>query len=99
MTEPHWLRVPDRVVDTIRGMHPTLKQQIRAALRVLIQRPIVGKALKNELAGLRSYRVGRVRIVYRLADQRTIDIVAIGPRRTIYEETYRLLRRGGTGAG
>lgn len=41
----------------------------------------------------KNYRVGRSRIVYRLADERTIEIVAIGPRRTIYEETYRLLRR------
>jgi mRNA-degrading endonuclease RelE of RelBE toxin-antitoxin system len=60
-----------------------LKQQVRAALQVLIQRPAAGKALKNELAGLRSYRVGRSRIVYRLAGERTIEIVAIGPRRTI----------------
>ena len=73
--------------------HPTLKQQIRAALHVIMQRPAAGKALKNEVAGLRSYRVGRSRIVYRLAGERTIEIVAIGPRRTIYEETYRLLRR------
>ena len=93
MTESHRLRVPDRVAETIRSLHPTLKQQIRAALQVLIQRPAAGKALKNELAGLRSHRVGRSRIVYRLAGERTIDIVAIGPRRTIYEETYRLLRR------
>mgnify|MGYP006286631777 CR=1 FL=1 len=56
--------------------------------------PTAGKALKNELAGLRSYLVGRVRIVDRLAGECTIEIVAIGPRRTTYEETYRLLRRG-----
>ncbi len=94
MKEPHRLRVPNQVAETIRGLHPTLKQQIRAAFQVLIQRPTAGKALKNELAGLRSYRVGRARIVYRLAGERIIEIVAIGPRRTIYEETYRLLRRG-----
>ena len=94
MTEPLRLRVPNRVAGTIRGLHPALKQRIRAAFQVLIQRPTAGKALKNELAGLRSYRVGRVRIVYRLAGERIIEIVAIGPRRTIYEETYRLLRRG-----
>lgn len=51
-------------------------------------------ALVDELAGLRSCRVGRLRIVYRLTGNRIIEIVAVGPRRTIYEETYRLLRRG-----
>ena len=94
MTEPLRLRVPDQVAETIRGLHPTLKQQLRAALQLLIERPTAGKALKKELAGLRSYRVGRTRILYRLAGERTIEIIAIGPRRTIYEETYRLLRRG-----
>jgi mRNA-degrading endonuclease RelE of RelBE toxin-antitoxin system len=75
--EFHRLRVPDRVAETIRGLHPTLKQQIRTALQFLIERPTAGKALKNELAGLRSYRVGRARIVYRLAGERIIEIVAI----------------------
>jgi mRNA interferase RelE/StbE len=42
---------------------------------------------------LRSFRVGRLRIIYRLAQNRQIEIVAIGPRKTIYEETYSLLRR------
>jgi len=94
VTEPLRLRVPDQVAETIRGLHPTLKQQLRAALQLLSERPTAGKALKKELAGLRSYRVGRTRILYRLAGERTIEIIAIGPRRTIYEETYRLLRRG-----
>ena len=53
----------------------------------------VGKELRDELAGLRSLRVGRLRIVYRVAGRRLIDLVAIGPRRTIYQETLRLLRR------
>jgi mRNA interferase RelE/StbE len=93
VTEPLRLRVPDQVAETIRGLHPTLRQKIRAALQLPIERPTAGKALKNELAGLRSCRAGRTRILYRLAGERTLEIVAIGPRRTIYEETYRLLRR------
>jgi len=37
--------------------------------------------------------VGRFRIIYRVAARRVIELIAIGPRRTIYEETLRLLRR------
>jgi len=45
----------------------------------------------------RRMRAGRFRIVYQLASRRIIDIIAIGPRKTIYEETLRLVmkdRRG-----
>ena len=53
----------------------------------------MGKQLRDELAGLRSFRVGRFRVIYRVASKRLIELVTIGPRRTIYEETLRLLRR------
>jgi mRNA-degrading endonuclease RelE of RelBE toxin-antitoxin system len=49
--------------------------------------------LHDELAGLRSFRIGHFRIVYRTLPSRMIDVVAIGPRRTIYHDTARLLRR------
>ena len=51
--------------------------------------------MREELDGLRSFRVGRIRIIFRLLDEeRTVEIVAIGPRTNIYEETYRLIGRG-----
>ena len=53
----------------------------------------LGKALREELAGLRSHRIGKFRIVYREASGGVVEIVAIGPRRTIYEETLRLIKR------
>ena len=40
-----------------------------------------------------SYRVGRFRIIYRLAADHVIEIVAIGPRRVIYELTYRIVKK------
>ena len=77
----------------IRGLHPELKRKVRAGLDVIRADPAAGKELRDELAGLRSLRVGRVRIVYRVASRRLINLVAVGPRRTIYQETLRLLRR------
>ncbi len=35
--------------------------------------------------------MGRFRIIYRVAPRRLVELVAIGPRRTIYEETLRRL--------
>jgi mRNA interferase RelE/StbE len=83
------LRVPDEAAALIRSLHPELKRKVKAALQVILIEPESGKALKNELAGLRSFRVGRFRIVYRVAGATILEIVAIGPRITIYEETYR----------
>jgi mRNA interferase RelE/StbE len=72
-------------------MHPQLKQKIRAALRTIQNDPQAGKPLKEELAGLRSFRVNRFRIIYQITEG-ALEIVAIGPRPTIYEETFRLIR-------
>ena len=87
------LRVPDEVVALIRGCHPQLKRKIRAGLKHILVEPGVGKSLKDDQEGLRSYRISRFRIIYRLSSKQTIDIVAIGPRKAIYEETYRIIKK------
>ena len=87
------LRVPDEVVALIRGCHPQLKRKIRAGLGHIMTEPESGKTLKDELEGLKSYRISRFRIIYRISSKRTIDIVAVGPRKTIYEETFRIIRK------
>jgi len=91
--EPYRLRVPGRIEEVVRTRQHGLKRKGRAGLDLMRVAPEVGKELRDELAGLRSLRVGRFRIVYRVAARRLIDLVAIGPRRTIYQETLRLLRR------
>lgn len=90
----HRLRVPRGLDELLRGLHPELKRKVRAGLDVIRTDPAAGKALHGELAALLSLRVGGLRIIYRVATPgRVIDLVAIGPRRTIYEDTLRLLRR------
>ena len=94
------LRVPDEVVSLVRTLHPNIKRKVRAALSEVLVDPRAGKALKDELEGLRSYAVGRFRIVYREAPRERIEVIAIGPRASIYSETLRLVRRdrkGGAG--
>ncbi len=55
-------------------------------------RPDIGKPLRRELEGYWSARVGRHRIVYRWSS-RSLDVVLVGPRATIYEEASRLRHR------
>lgn len=86
------LKVPDDIAHFVRTMHPDIKKKIRAGLSVILTNPTEGKALKDELAGMRSFRVGRFRIIYREA-RNVIEIIAIGPRERIYEDTYTLLKK------
>jgi len=87
------LRVPDEVADLIRGLHPQLKRKVKAALERIIAEPGEGKALKDELNGLRSFKVSHFRIIYRINSDKCLEIVAIGPRKTIYEETFRVIQK------
>ena len=86
------LKVPDDTAEVVRGMHPHLKRKVKASLKLILEDRGEGKELKDELAGLRSFRVGRFRIIYR-AKKKIIEIVAIGPRDRIYEETYLILKK------
>ena len=87
------LRVPAAVAATIRALHPSIKRKLRGALEAIAADPRAGKPLKEELEGLRSLRVGRFRVIYRIGMARRIDLVAFGPRERIYEETMRLIER------
>lgn len=93
------VRYAPEAAGRIRKLHPEIKKQIRAAADRLIQSPYEGHALQQELSGLRSRRVGRHRILYRISESEgTIDILLVGPRRDIYEELRVLaarLRDGG----
>jgi mRNA interferase RelE/StbE len=86
------LKVPDTVAKLIRNLHPHIKKKVKASLQAIMSDPCSGKPLKDELAGLRSFRVSRFRIIYRISGKKLIEIIAIGPRECIYEETFRLLK-------
>jgi mRNA-degrading endonuclease RelE of RelBE toxin-antitoxin system len=76
----------------IRKLHPQIKKEIREAIRALLRTPLNGHPLHFELSGLRSYRVRNHRVIYRInADDCTIDIVFVGPRRDVYEQLRDLL--------
>lgn len=92
MTPCYRLHAGRELVQYLRHLPPPLKQKIRAALDAILENPVSGKPLRAELTGLWSYRVGRFRIIYRVADRRVIDLVTIGPHAQVYERA-RLLAR------
>jgi mRNA interferase RelE/StbE len=87
------LKAPAEVRNLIRHLPHLLKRKVRAALAEILDDPTCGKALKEALEGYWSLRVGRSRIIYRLAGS-NIEIITIGPRESVYEEAAREIRRG-----
>jgi mRNA-degrading endonuclease RelE of RelBE toxin-antitoxin system len=88
----HKLRISNPLVLLIRGLHPEIQEKIRGSLKTVVAQPHNGNPLKDAMEGLRSFKVKRLRIIYRMTTQEEIQILAIGPREQIYEETYRLIK-------
>lgn len=71
---------------TIRRLDPQVRDQVRRATERLIEDPMRGKPLQLTLQGLRSWRTGDWRIVYRVNRGRLeILVVAVGHRREVYD--------------
>ena len=88
------LVVSEDIRKLIKKMHPSLKRKIKASLKMILSDPHLGKALLDELSGLRSFRVGSFRIVYRVKEPVRVELIAIGPRERIYDETFRVIQKG-----
>lgn len=89
------LKIPHETAGLIKNLHPDLKSRVKAALKSILQDPHSGKALKDELNGLRSFRIRGFRFIYRVSSDKIVEIIAIGPRKNIYEETFRLVSQKG----
>lgn len=70
----------------IAQLHPEIKPIIRSRLDSLQNDPFKGKKLARELAGYRSLRAERFRIVYKVNDvERMVEIHYVGHRKDVYE--------------
>lgn len=70
----------------IRRLDPQVRDQVRGAIDRLQEDPTRGKPLQLILRGLRSWRTGDWRIVYRVTRERVeILMVAVGHRREVYD--------------
>jgi mRNA interferase RelE/StbE len=92
MQPPMKIKLPVEVAGAIRNLHPQIKRKIRSGVEEIQADPTAGKQLRGDLAGYRSFRVGKIRIVYREKNG-IIEIIAIGPREVIYFETALLLKQ------
>ena len=76
----------------IHKLDPGTRNKVRAAVEELSKDPLKGKPLSFTLKGLRSWRTGDWRIIYKAESERVVVIVVtVGHRRDVYERVRRLL--------
>ena len=70
----------------IRKLDDPVRQRVRRAVETLMEDPLRGKPLQLAIKGLRSWRTGDFRIIYRAVEEHLeIYVVAIGHRRDVYD--------------
>ncbi|MEI6633455.1 MAG: type II toxin-antitoxin system RelE/ParE family toxin [Chlamydiota bacterium] len=74
-----------RAMKNIKNLAREDRVRCAEAVRILSGDPLRGEMLLGEFKGLRRYRVGALRIVYRLETQPPrVLIIAVGHRREVY---------------
>jgi mRNA interferase RelE/StbE len=87
------VRYTKSAAKAIRTLDPQVQSKVSAAIKTLIEDPTRGKPLQLTLRGLRSWRTGDWRIVYRATQERLeILVIAVGHRRDVYDRIREKLR-------
>lgn len=74
-----------RAAKSIRSLPRDERARCVEAVRLLSGDPLRGEMLLGEFKGLRRYRVGALRIIYRLeSEPQRVLVVAVGHRREVY---------------
>ena len=77
----------------IRKLDPGVRRRVKAAIEALSEDPFRGKPLQLTLKGLRSWRTGDYRIIYRIVQERIeVAVVSAGHRRQIYDRLRQLVQ-------
>ena len=78
---------------SIRKLDPAARRRVRLAVEALAEAPDRGKPLHLTLKGLRSWRAGDLRIIYRIRRERIeILVLAAGHRREVYDRLKELVQ-------
>ncbi|MBW1933090.1 MAG: type II toxin-antitoxin system RelE/ParE family toxin [Deltaproteobacteria bacterium] len=86
------IRLTPEASKALAKLHPDSKRLIKKAIEQICNCPNSGTTLQGELAGFKSFKPKRYRIIYKLAEEKQrIEIYYIGHRRDIYERFKQLL--------
>ena len=74
------------VAKALSSFHPDIRKQLKAGMKELADNPYAGKMMQEKLAGFRTYRMKRYRVVYKVdEDEKLVRVYMIGHRREIYD--------------
>jgi len=83
MPAPKSVKLANRASKAIAAADPHLKEILKEAIREIASDPLIGKALKGPLQGLRSYRVGKYRLTYSFTEN-SLAVASIEHRKDAY---------------
>ena len=83
MAKPKSVRLSHRAEKALDGAEPRFRDRIKDAILELSKNPLLGKKLMGEFEGLRSFRLGSFRIVYRFTRE-VLEVVYIDDRKDVY---------------
>ncbi len=83
MPNPRDVKLSRRAEKALLALDPRLQERVKEAIREISGSPLSGKKLKGEFEGLRSYRLGPLRIVYRFTKD-LLEVVYIEYRKDVY---------------
>jgi|MudIll2142460700_1097286.scaffolds.fasta_scaffold45805_2 mRNA-degrading endonuclease RelE of RelBE toxin-antitoxin system len=83
MARPRSVRLSRTAEKALEDLEQRSLDRLKASVRELVDNPLLGKKLKGDFEGLRSYRLGTYRIVYRFTRE-SVEIVSIDHRKDVY---------------
>jgi len=87
------VRYTKSAAKAIRGLDPQVQKKVLAAIKKLTDDPTRGKPLQLTLRGLRSWRTGDWRVIYRATrEYLEILVIAVGHRRDVYDRIREKLK-------
>jgi mRNA-degrading endonuclease RelE of RelBE toxin-antitoxin system len=73
-----------KAIKQLDGLDKPVRIRIFRELQILESDPLAGKSLTGDLQGVRSFRVGKYRVIYELSDY-NITIATIKHRKKVYD--------------
>ncbi len=83
MTKARGVKLSHRAEKALHAIEERFQEHVKEALREIAVNPPLGKKLKGEFEGLRSYRVGSFRILYKITAE-LIEVVYVDHRKDVY---------------
>jgi len=79
------LVISPKLLKKLEKLDKSIKERIAEAIKDIVENPERYKPLRYELKGLRSARIGKWRIIYRIRGDEVI-ILSIEHRKNVYEK-------------